>query len=169
MKNKIYFAGGCFWGLEKFFSLINGVTETSVGYANGNTENPTYKEVCKDDTGYAETVEVEYDEDVISLDILIMLFFTVIDPTSLNKQGGDEGTQYRTGIYYVNEDDKQIITSLLKEEQKKYTDTIVVEVLPLKNYYLAEDYHQDYLEKNPTGYCHIGQFHFDRAKKINQK
>lgn len=165
---EIYFAGGCFWGLEKFFSLVNGVVNTSVGYANGNTENPTYQEVYTDGTGYAETVKVVYDEKVISLAQLLELFFSVIDPTSLNKQGGDIGTRYRTGIYYTDPKDNETILASLKEEQKKYADKIVVEAESLKKYYLAEEYHQEYLEKNPQGYCHLGQFHFKKAKEFNK-
>lgn len=157
MENKaeIYFAGGCFWGVEEFFSRIKGVINVTSGYANGKTENPTYKEVCSGLTGHAETTHVIYDPSIISLETLTIQFFKIIDPISLNKQGNDIGTQYRTGIYFVNDKDKEILINILNEEQKKYDKKIVVEIMPLKNYYLAEDYHQDYLKKNPRGYCHI--------------
>ena len=151
----IYYAGGCFWGVEKYFSLIPGVRDTTVGYANGKTENPTYEDVCKKDTGHAETVHVRYDPGVISLKSLTEHFFRIIDPTSLNKQGGDTGTQYRTGVYCVDEGDFGVIKEVVAEVQKKYEAPIVTELEPLLNFYIAEEYHQDYLVKNPNGYCHI--------------
>jgi len=151
----IYLAGGCFWGLEKYFSQIPGVTGTKVGYANGKTVNPTYEEVCTGTTGFAETVEVKYDPSKISLNTLLKAYFSVIDPTSLNKQGNDIGTQYRTGIYYTNPSDEKIMKDFIVQEQKKYKKPIVVEVERLQNFYPAEEYHQKYLEKNPHGYCHI--------------
>ncbi|OOB79622.1 MAG: peptide methionine sulfoxide reductase [Epulopiscium sp. Nuni2H_MBin003] len=163
---KIYFAGGCFWGLEKFLGHIYGVLKTSVGYANGNTDKkPTYEAVCTDTTGFVETVEVTYDEDAVSLPFLIRTFFNAIDPTSLNRQGGDCGSQYRTGVYYTDKDEQEIIEAELKELQKKYDKRIVVQNLPLDKYYLAESYHQNYLIKNPTGYCHIPADMYDLAKK----
>ena len=152
---EIVFAGGCFWGVEEFFSRINGVTKTEVGYANGNIKNPTYELVCKTDTGFAEAVYILYDESKVKLDYLIDKYFSIIYPTSLNKQGNDKGKQYRTGIYYLDRDDLNIINSKILEEAKKYDKKIVVEVEPLKNYYPAEEYHQKYLKKNPFGYCHI--------------
>jgi methionine-S-sulfoxide reductase len=151
----IYYAGGCFWGVEKYFSRFTGVHDTTVGYANGNTQNPTYEEVCRKNTGHAETVHVRYSPDQISLKALTEHFFKVIDPTSLNKQGGDVGTQYRTGIYYVNEDDVDAIKEVMSEIQKEYREPVVTELEPLRNFYPAEEYHQDYLVKNPNGYCHI--------------
>ena len=152
---EIYLAGGCFWGLEEYFSRVEGVVDATVGYANGSTENPTYKEVCYDNTGHAETVHVMYDSSVISLTEILKYFFRVVDPTSLNKQGNDVGTQYRSGIYYTDEDDRQVIEYAMEAEQKKHDKELVVEVEPLDGYYLAEEYHQDYLKKNPNGYCHI--------------
>ncbi|WP_195619483.1 peptide-methionine (S)-S-oxide reductase MsrA [Clostridium paraputrificum] len=152
---EIVFAGGCFWGVEEFFSRINGVTKTEVGYANGNIKNPTYELVCRIDTGFAEAVYILYDESKVKLDYLIDKYFSIIDPTSLNKQGNDKGKQYRTGIYYLDKDDLNLIDSKILEEAKKYNKKIVVEVEPLKNYYPAEEYHQKYLKKNPFGYCHI--------------
>lgn len=161
----VYLAGGCFWGTEKYLSGIQGVLNTSVGYANGNTENPTYEEVCHNNTGHAETVRVVYDSTRIDLPFVLNLYYDVINPTSVNKQGADEGSQYRTGIYYVEEEDLPVIKESIQELQKKYEKPIAIEVLPLKNYYLAEEYHQKYLDKNPSGYCHIGADKFDKARK----
>lgn len=152
---EIYFAGGCFWGVEEYFSRIDGVIETKVGYANGIKENPTYQEVCTGTTKHAETVYVKYDESVVSLEELLHKFFNIIDPTLLNRQGGDIGNQYRTGIYYVDEKDKDIIAKYVDGIQQNYTEKIVTEVCPLRCFYLAEEYHQKYLKKNPNGYCHI--------------
>lgn len=152
---EIYLAGGCFWGLQAYFDLKVGINETEVGYANGNTEKPTYEQVCTNTTGYSETVHIKYDDNKISLERILELFWKVIDPTSLNKQGGDRGTQYRTGIYYINEVDEAIINKSLQNEAKKYSIQIVTEVERLKNFYPAEEYHQKYLDKNPNGYCHI--------------
>jgi peptide-methionine (S)-S-oxide reductase len=160
----IYLAGGCFWGTEKYLSGIHGIIKTDVGYANGNTENPTYQEVCHNNTGHAETVRVEYDPEVISLSFILTLYYDVINPTSVNKQGGDTGTQYRTGIYYIDESDVEIIKESITDLQTRYEKPIAIEVLPLRNYYLAEEYHQKYLDKNPSGYCHIGVDKFDKAK-----
>lgn len=165
MKKEIYLAGGCFWGTEKYFLNIKGVIETEVGYANGETEYPTYEDVCYSITGHAEAVKVIYDPEKISLEFLLSLYYDVIDPTSLNRQGWDIGTQYRTGIYYVDEGDKDIILQSINQLQTKYTDPVVVEVRPLENYYPAEEYHQKYLDKNPLGYCHIGPAKFEKAKK----
>ncbi len=165
---EIYLAGGCFWGTEKYLSCINGIIETDVGYANGNTENPTYKEVCHENTGHAETVRVFYNSDLISLEKILELYYDVINPVSINKQGGDVGTQYRTGIYYVVEEDLEIIKNSIQQLQTKYKEAIAIEVLPLENYYLAEEYHQKYLDKNPNGYCHIGVDKFDKAKEANR-
>lgn len=151
----IYFAGGCFWGVEEYFSRIPGVYEVTSGYANGATENPTYEEVCYHNTGHAETVHVQYDPTIISLKTLTRQFFRIIDPTSINRQGNDRGDQYRSGVYYTDEADREIIRSVFDEVQRNYKDKIVTELAPLQHYYLAEDYHQDYLEKNPGGYCHI--------------
>lgn len=152
---EIVLAGGCFWGVEEFLSRINGVIKTEVGYANGNTLNPTYEDVCYKNTYFAEVCKVTYDENTLSLQNLLKKFFTIINPTSLNRQGNDVGSQYRTGIYYLDEKDIPVIQSIKKEEQTKYSKTIVTEVKPLRNYYKAEDYHQNYLKKNPNGYCHI--------------
>lgn len=151
----IALAGGCFWGIDEFFSRKEGVHLTKSGYANGNVENPAYEQVCTGKTGHAETVWVEYDETETNLELLLTKFFKVIDPTSLNKQGNDVGTQYRTGIYYTSEEDRPVIEAFIEGRRAKYAAPIVVEVEPLKNFYPAEEYHQDYLKKNPRGYCHI--------------
>lgn len=151
----IYVAGGCFWGVEEYMSRIPGVLDAASGYANGTTENPTYEDVIFRNTGHAETVKVLYDSNVIPLNVLLQTFFSVIDPTSTNKQGNDVGSQYRTGVYTVDDSDLQIIREVVRIEQKKYADPIVTEILPLDNFSLAEEYHQDYLQKNPNGYCHI--------------
>ena len=161
---EIYLAGGCFWGTEKYLSNINGITSTDVGYANGNTENPSYEEVCHKNTGHAETVRVFYNPKLIRLEFILSLYYDVIDPTSVNRQGGDTGTQYRTGIYYVDPQDLEVIQSSIKELQTKYEKPIAIEVLPIDNYYIAEDYHQKYLDKNPNGYCHIRKEKFEQAK-----
>ncbi len=166
---RIYFAGGCFWGTEHFMKMIEGVLDTTVGYANGNTENPTYEEVCKDNTGFAEAVEVTYNPERITLSELIRLFFKTIDPTSLNRQGGDIGEQYRSGIYYIEEDDESVIQEELNKLRKKYKKAIVTEALPLKNFYRAENYHQDYLYKYPNGYCHIPYSLFEKARSYKPK
>ncbi|MBQ3983152.1 MAG: peptide-methionine (S)-S-oxide reductase MsrA [Bacteroidales bacterium] len=155
MIKDLYLAAGCFWGAEHFFKQINGVTFTQVGFANGNTPNPTYKEVYTDTTGYAETVHLQYDPLKVSLSFLLQMYFKAIDPTSLNKQGEDQGTRYRTGIYYVDPDDLPFINLAMAEEAKKYGLPLCVEVMPLQNFYSAEEYHQDYLVKNPDGYCHL--------------
>ena len=169
MTKEIYFAGGCFWGTEHFFKQIEGVLETEVGFANGHTENPTYKEVYTDQTGFAETVYVKYNPDVVSLEFLLNMFFKAIDPTSLNKQGEDEGTRYRTGVYYTNDDDLAVIEKVFSQEQQNYQQPLAVEKLPLQNYYSAEEYHQDYLDKNPTGYCHLPVALFEFARQAKEK
>jgi peptide-methionine (S)-S-oxide reductase len=152
---EIVFAGGCFWGIEEYMSRINGVVETKVGYANGRTENPTYEDVCMKNTGHAEGCYVKYDEGVISFNALLDKFWEVVEPTSLNRQGNDVGSQYRTGIYYIDESDLSDIKTSRGREQKKYIKKIVTEIEPLKCFYEAEEYHQKYLKKNPGGYCHI--------------
>ena len=150
----IYLAGGCFWGVQKFLDQFEGIQATEVGYANGGTKDPTYEEVCAG-SGHAETVRVDYDETIISLPELLGKYFLIIDPTSVNKQGNDTGIQYRTGIYYTDPADEGPIRAFLESEQSGYVKPLAVEMLPLKNYYPAEEYHQKYLNKNPGGYCHI--------------
>ena len=155
MIREIYLAGGCFWGVEGYFKRIEGVKDTTCGYANGKTANPSYEDVCRHNTGHAETVRVLFDTDVISLEDLLIYYFRIIDPVSVNKQGNDVGTQYRTGIYYTDESLLPVIKAAVEREQRKYNEKIAVEVLPLENFYSAEEYHQNYLDKNPNGYCHI--------------
>ena len=160
----IYLAGGCFWGTQKFFDQFDGVLETEVGYANGPTENPSYREVCMK-SGHAETVKIVYDPKLISLEELIEYYFMTIDPLAYHRQGNDKGAQYRTGIYYVDEDDLPVLEACYAEEQEKYTKAMEVELLPLENFYTAEEYHQKYLDKNPGGYCHIPQKLFELQKE----
>lgn len=166
---KIYFAGGCFWGTQHFFKQIKGVIATATGYANGNkTEQPTYEQVYSDTTGFAECVEVIYDAELIALPMLIELYFRTIDPLSINRQGEDYGTRYRTGIYYTDKADLEIIESIYNATEQTIGSPLAVEVEPLKNFYPAEEYHQDYLDKNPTGYCHIPTALIEAAKKANR-
>jgi len=164
---EIYFAGGCFWGTEHFFQQIRGVVGTEVGYANGNKTNPTYEEVVSHTTGFAETVKVKYDPEQVDLKLLIDLYFKTIDPTSLNKQGNDRGDQYRTGIYSTDKETEATVKAEVEKLAKNYNQPVVVETIPLKNFYKAEDYHQDYLDKNPGGYCHIEPGLFEMAKNAN--
>lgn len=164
--SEIYLAGGCFWGTEKYLSNVKGIIKTEVGYANGNTQKPTYEEVCHNNTGHAETVKVLYDPKQISLEYLLNLYYDVINPTSINRQGEDVGNQYRTGIYYVEDNDKKTILDSIGELQKKYDKPIAIEVLNLQNYYPAEEYHQKYLDKNPNGYCHISPDKFEKVKNL---
>jgi len=166
-EKEIYLAGGCFWGTEHFLKLIRGVKHTEVGFANGNVKNPTYKLVCTGTTNFAETVKVEYDPQEVKLSLLLELYFKTIDPTSIDQQGHDRGSQYRTGIYYTDATDLPVIRSVVDAIKTKYTRPVVVEVKPLENYYKAEDYHQDYLDKNPGGYCHLDPSLFALAKKAN--
>lgn len=150
----VYLAGGCFWGVEAYMERITGVVDAVSGYANGDLPNPSYEQVIGG-SGHTEAVKVTYDADKTSLETLLKYYFRVIDPTSLNKQGNDRGVQYRTGIYYTDSADQKVIEAVIKEQQGKYKQPIVVEEQPLDNFYLAEMYHQDYLAKNPNGYCHV--------------
>ncbi|MFZ7121314.1 MAG: peptide-methionine (S)-S-oxide reductase MsrA [Eubacteriaceae bacterium] len=154
MKN-IVFAGGCFWGVQAYFNTICGVVKTKVGYANGTTINPTYQEVCTGETDHVEAVFIEYDDTILSLNLLLDKFFSIIDPTSLNKQGNDRGTQYRTGIYYLDKRDLTQIRSSINKIEQLYDSPLVTEIKPLDKFFEAEEYHQNYLKKNPNGYCHI--------------
>lgn len=154
-KKEIYLAGGCFWGTEKYLKQIKGVLKTEVGYANGNTLKPSYEDVCYNDTGHAETVKVVYNSNEINLTEILDFFYLSIDPISINRQGMDIGVQYRTGIYYVEKEDESSIKNSIEQLQKQYNEKIAIEVKPLENYWKAEEYHQDYLDKNPKGYCHI--------------
>lgn len=162
----LYLAGGCFWGVEAYMARIQGVQDVTSGYANGKGENPTYEDVIRGDRGFAETVHVKYDPKQVTLKQLLEAYFKVVDPTSLNKQGNDRGIQYRTGIYYASPEDATVIQQAVAQEQSKYDKKIVTEVLPLENYYLAEEYHQDYLAKNPNGYCHIDLSILDEQEPV---
>lgn len=156
----IYLAGGCFWGVQKFFDQFEGVISTEAGYANGPEKAPSYEEVCRS-SGHAETVKIVYDEARITLTKLLEYYFMVIDPLSVNKQGNDIGIQYRTGIYYTEDSQLPEIQSVYHAEEEKAGTKLAVELEPLANFFPAEDYHQDYLEKNPGGYCHIPQAMFN--------
>ena len=151
----IYLAGGCFWGVEAFLSRLKGVNQTEVGYANGMDLAPTYEKVCSGKTGHAETVKVTYNPKIIKLEDILESYFSIIDPYSKNRQGADIGTQYRTGIYWQEECQKDIVLNFLKEKQKQSKKRIVVEAHAINSFYPAEAYHQKYLERNPQGYCHI--------------
>ncbi len=151
----IVFAGGCFWGVEAYFKRLPGVLSTKAGYANGHTEEPCYHDVCTGDTGFAEACFIEYDEAVTNLEALLQSYWKIVDPTLKDQQGPDIGNQYRTGIYYIELEDLNVILQSKACEQKKYKADIVTEIEPLRNFYNAEEYHQDYLKKNPNGYCHI--------------
>ena len=160
----IWLAGGCFWGMQKFFDQFSGVLRTEVGYANGPDKAPSYEEVCAD-SGHAETLRIDYDETRISLTELLKYYFMVIDPLSVNRQGHDEGIQYRTGIYYTDDTLLPEIRAVWQAEEEKAGAKLAVELEPLRNFFSAEEYHQKYLEKNPGGYCHIPRqlFHLQKA------
>ena len=169
MIRTIYFAGGCFWGMERLFQCIDGVEETECGYANGNAEIvPDYKRVCEGDTGYRETVKVEYDPELVSLRQLLTAFFYVIDPTVEKRQGPDVGDQYQTGIYYETEEDGKTIMEFVEGEKEKYP-VFAVEMRGLSVFVPAEEYHQDYLIKNPQGYCHIAPGNFAKINEVVKK
>jgi methionine-S-sulfoxide reductase len=155
MLNEIVVAGGCFWGVQEYYTRLKGVVETKVGYAQGTTVNPTYEEVCEGSSGFTEVVYIKYNPETISLIKICDHLFRIIDPLSVNKQGGDAGINYRTGIYYDNEVDRKVIDKYIAKQQKKYYSSIAVEVKNLENFYDAEDYHQEYLKKNINGYCHV--------------
>ena len=160
---EIYFAGGCFWSVEEYFSRIPGVADVVSGYANGTVANPSYEQVCSHTTGHAETVRVTYDSSIISLKTLAEQLFCIINPTSVNRQGNDVGDQYRTGVYYTDEADRAVVQAVFDAEQAKLAKPIAVELEPLSCFYEAEEYHQDYLQKNPGGYCHIS---FDSLEDV---
>ena len=165
---KIYLAGGCFWGVEHFLSLINGIKETTVGYANSDIPSPKYEDLKAHLSSASECVEVVYDENIISLNEILDFFFMIIDPTILDQQGHDIGHQYRTGIYYLDESEVPLIKEKLKQLQEKYDKPIVTELLKLDNFTVAEEYHQDYLIKNPDGYCHVNPKMFEIARNYNK-
>lgn len=152
--NTIWMGGGCFWGVQAYFQQIEGVMKTRVGYGQGAKKDPTYQEVCTGQTGHTEITEITYDPRRITLAQLLEHLFRIINPTSLNKQGNDCGSQYRTGVYYEGEEEPTI-RSFLAAQQPSYAQPLVVECEALTSFYPAEEYHQDYLLKNPGGYCHI--------------
>ncbi len=154
---KIIFAAGCFWGVQAYIKKVKGVLNTTVGYCGGHTENPSYEQVCTGKTGHAESVLIEFDNEIVSLGELLEHFWKIHDPTSLNRQGADVGTQYRSAIFYFNEGQKKIIEESKKkqDESGKHKFPIVTQIAPATDFYKAEEYHQDYLDKNPNGYCHI--------------
>ena len=159
----IYLAGGCFWGIQKFFDRFDGVFNTEVGYANGPDKAPSYEEVCRS-SGHAETLKIDYDESVISLEQILNYYFTVIDPVSVNRQGNDVGIQYRTGIFYTDSSQLDTINKVYALKEEKAGKPLAVIVEPLKNFFSAEEYHQKYLDKNPHGYCHIPSKYFNLNK-----
>lgn len=168
MNKTIYLAGGCFWGIEHLMSLVPGVTDAVSGYANGTLQNPSYEQVVKGDTGHRETVKVTYNPEQVSLETLLKLYFRVVDPTTPNQQGNDVGTQYQAGIYYENENSQRIVEEHAHWEANKHA-AFHIEIGPLLSFFPAEDYHQDYLIKNPTGYCHIPLSAFEYAKNLGQE
>lgn len=164
MRQEIFLAGGCFWGAQHYFDCLDGVLETEVGYANGRTDAPSYEQVKHENTGHAETVRVVFDGARLPLPVLLEQYFKIIDPTSVDKQGGDVGHQYRTGIYYLDPRQKPVIKAALAELQARYDRPLAVECKPLENFWPAEEYHQKYLDKNPGGYCHVPAALFAAAR-----
>ena len=174
MTKTIFLAGGCFWGTQHYLKQINGVVETQTGFANGDEDHygsadggPTYEEVYTDRTGYAETVRVVFDPEVLPLRKLVELYFLCIEPTSVNRQGEDSGTRYRTGIYYIDPSDRYTIMEVYNEVQHGYSNPLAVEVEPIVAFHPATEYHQDYLVKHPDGYCHLPESLFELARKAN--
>jgi peptide methionine sulfoxide reductase msrA/msrB len=162
----IYMAGGCFWGMERLMQSIDGVVDVVSGYANGRADvDPTYDKVITGDTGYRETVRVEYDPSIVSLDALLFTYFSVIDPTIRNAQGNDRGTQYQTGLYYADEASQETVQRIAAIERER-AERFEVEIEPLARFYTAEEYHQDYLDKNPLGYCHISPDEIGMASEM---
>ncbi len=168
-KKVIYLAGGCFWGVERYFQILGkGILETETGYANGTSVAPTYAEVCSGETGFAETVKLTYDADILTLNEIMAHYFRIVDPTTRDRQGNDIGTQYRSGVYYENKEDFEIVCDYIDFCRKDYERPIVIEVLELKNYYTAEDYHQDYLKNRTSGYCHVNLSLADEPLKAEE-
>lgn len=155
MMSVIHLAGGCFWGVEAYFRRIEGVVSAISGYANGHTAHPHYRQVCSGETGHAEAVRIDYDREKLPLEHLLAHYFRLIEPTSLNRQGNDIGSQYRTGLYYSDEADLPILQVALKRLQRHYPQPIRIECQALSVFYAAEAEHQNYLGHHPNGYCHI--------------
>ena len=168
MHRRVTLAGGCFWGVEKYFALLPGVLSTEVGYANGGTLNPSYEDVCGG-SGHAEVCRVMYDSAVSGLPFILNRYFGVIDPVSVNRQNGDAGIQYRTGIYYTDADDLPVIAAALYDLRRDCGEPLAVEALPLANYAPAEEYHQQYLRKNPGGYCHISPLEIEEVRQYRDE
>lgn len=165
----LYLAGGCFWGTQHYFKQVRGVLHTETGFANGHVDRPTYEQVYTDTTGHAEAVHIVFDADVVSAELLLRLFFKAIDPTQADGQGHDIGTRYRTGIYYTDATTAELARRLLDEEARRYSEPLTTEVAPLKSFFPADDYHQDYLDKHPDGYCHLPVALFDYARRANRE
>ena len=163
MNKTIYIAGGCFWGVEGYYKKLQGVLKTDVGYANGDKENPTYEEVKHHMASHAECLRLDYDDSIISLEKILEHFLRFVDPYSVDRQGEDSGHQYRSGVYYTNDLEKNVIKNYF---DNNLNSNYKIEILPLENFYLAEEYHQDYLDKNPNGYCHVN---FNLIKKNELK
>ncbi len=160
-KTKITLAGGCFWGVEELFRKEPGVLKTEVGYSGGQTNNPTYETVKTGETGHAEAIEVTVDLSETSYEEIFRFFFSIHDPTTLNRQGNDRGSQYRSAIFYRNEEEKQAAQKVIAEikDQNRWKGEIVTEIVPFDAFYSAEDFHQDYLQKHPGGYtCHFQRY-----------
>lgn len=167
MEQTIYLAGGCFWGMEHLMSLVPGVLNAAAGYAQGSIQNPSYEAVCQGNTGHRETVKVTFDSSQVSLESLLKLYFSVVNPLTPNRQGGDTGPQYQAGIYWEDEATGQAIQDYAKKEKLRHRD-FFIEIEPLTAFYPAEEEHQDYLIKNPAGYCHIPASAFERAKNVGK-
>jgi len=165
---EIYLAGGCFWGMEKALKALDGVVETETGYANGTLDHPSYEQVCTDTTGHRETVKVVYDPDAVSLNTLLRAYFICINPMQKNQQGNDIGSQYQTGIYTVDEESAAEVKAYVEQIRSSYPQ-FYTEVLPLSCFWPAEEYHQDYLDKHPTGYCHISTAEYELVKQLNRE
>jgi peptide-methionine (S)-S-oxide reductase len=161
-------AGGCFWCIEAALKELRGVESVVSGYAGGHVEDPSYEAVCRGDTGHAEVVQVEFDPNVVSYRDLVEVFFTIHDPTQLNRQGPDIGEQYRSAVFYHDDEQKQTVQEVIDDLSPLYDDDIVTEVAPLEEFYRADDYHQDYFEKNPNDtYCVVNIN--PKLKKIREK
>ena len=167
----LYFAGGCFWGVEHAFRQLNGVIDTTVGYANGHIDNPTYSQVKQGDTGFRETVKVCADLSIVSVETLLKAFFIVIDPSQDDGQGHDIGDQYRTGIYYPSDIPKTTIDDITRyfDAERSKHRSFFTELKPLENFFDAESYHQDYLINNPNGYCHVTMKQFQAVRALNKR
>jgi methionine-S-sulfoxide reductase len=150
----IILAGGCFWGVEAYYQQIDGVVETEVGYADGPFKNPSYEQVCTA-SGHVEAVKLTYDETVVEFETLVDHFFNIVDPTAVNRQGNDIGSQYRTGFYNLDDEDEATLRSIFALKASEYSKPLAIEIKSGVHYDTAEAYHQNYLQKNPNGYCHI--------------